>query len=270
MKLLFIGDIYGRSGRDAVAKHLPNLKESLQPDITVINGENAAHGRGITIKQCEALFDMGVDCITTGNHAWGQREIIPYFDREKRLIRPDNYPAGAYGNGSYELQLPDGRKALIVNVMCRVFMDSIDCPFQAIDKILNAARLGQNYAAIFVDLHGEASSEKMAFGHYVDGRVSGVIGTHTHIPTADNHVMVDGTAYMSDAGMTGDYDSVIGAKKHIPVHRFTKKTPCAHMEPADGEATMCGAVIDIDDNTGLARSIQRLRIGGVLSQEIPD
>ena len=269
MRLLFIGDIYGRSGRDAVEKHLPTLKETLKPDVTIINGENAAHGRGITSKMCEELFNQGADCITTGNHAWSQREIIPYMEREKRLLRPANYPDGAYGKGSYELQIPDGRKVLIINMMARIYMDAIDCPFQGIDKILNTARLGQNYAAIFVDFHGEATSEKMAFGHYCDGRVSGVIGTHTHIPTADNHVMVGGTAYMSDAGMTGDYDSVIGAKKHVPIHRFTKKTPCAHMEPASGEASLCGALIDIDDSTGLARSIQRLRVGGVLSEEIP-
>lgn len=270
MRLLFIGDVYGRSGREAVEKHVPDLKDKLNLDIVVVNGENAAHGRGVTSKMCQAMFDVGVDCVTTGDHAWDQREIIPYFDREKRLIRPMNYPEGAYGSGLCEVQMPDGRKALIINMMARVFMNTvIDCPFQKIDSVLNGKRLGQNYAAIFVDFHGEATSEKMAFGHYVDGRVSGIIGTHTHIPTADNHVMQGGTAYMSDAGMTGDYNSVIGAKKEVPIHRFVKKTPAHHLEPADGEATLCGAVIDIHDQTGLATNIQRLRIGGVLSQEIP-
>jgi len=269
MRIIFIGDICGRSGREALEKHIPTLKETLAPDVLIVNGENAAHGLGITPDMCKKFFEWGVDCITTGNHVWDKREIIPYIQSEKRLIRPANFPSGAYGNGTYELQIADGRKILIANMMTRLFMDPLDCPFQAAEKMLGQYRLGQNVHAIFVDLHGEATSEKMAFSHLCDGRVSGVVGTHTHIPTADYHVMEHGTAYMSDAGMSGDYNSVIGVEKNVPVHTFSKKTPAAKKQPAKGEATLCGVCIDLHDN-GLAKNIQPIRMGGILSQTMPE
>ncbi len=251
-------------------KRLPILKEKLKPDIIIANGENLAHGIGLTRKMCEELFDLGVHCITTGNHVWDKREIIPYIDKEPRLLRPLNYPDGAAGKGKWEYMLPDGRKALVINAMGRLFMDAIDDPFRAVNGVLKDAALGRAYNAIFIDFHAETTSEKMSLGHYVDGRVSAVVGTHTHIPTADHRVLKGGTAYMSDLGMTGDYDSVIGVRKDIPVQRFVRKVPGERMEPADGEGTLCGAFIVTDDKTGFAQSIVPVRIGPGLEQSVPE
>ncbi len=265
MHILFIGDIMGRSGRDALAEHLPNLKEEFKPDITIVNGENSAHGVGITVKICDEFFDIGVDVITTGNHVWDQREIIPHVDKEKRLLRPINLPDGTPGNGICEFTMHNGKKAVIINAIARLFMDLYDDPFAAVEKAIKHYTLGRTADIIFIDFHGEATSEKMSFAHHFDGRVTGVIGTHTHIPTADYHVMAGGTAYQTDAGMTGDFDSVIGVKKEIGVKKFLKKVPGERMSPADGEATLCGAIIETDDSTGLARSIKPIRRGGILA-----
>ena len=269
MRLLFIGDVMGRAGREAVETYLPELQQKLTPDIIVMNGENAAHGRGITEKMCVQFYEMGVDVITTGNHVWDQREILKYITRESALIRPANYPVGTPGNGFFLLE-KDGRRVLVINMMCRLFMDTLDDPFACMETILQDYRLGQNVHAIFVDLHGEATSEKMAFGHHFAGRISAVIGTHTHIPTADAHVMKGGTAYMSDAGMCGDYDSVIGVKKGSAIHRFVKKTPGEHFVPASDHKMLCGALVSLDDQTGLANAIAPVRIGDVLSEVLPD
>lgn len=264
MKILFIGDIMGRAGREALETHLPKIKERYKPDAIVVNGENAAHGNGINPKMCEAMFSLGVDCITSGNHIWDQREIMPYIQRERRLLRPVNFPAGAPGNGAYKLTAMNGQTLVVINAMARLFMDAMDCPFQAVENILKTERLGQTCDAIFVDFHGESTSEKMAFGHYFDGRISGVIGTHTHIPTADYHVMKGGTAYMSDAGMTGDYDSVIGIEKNVAIHRFTKKIPGPKKQPASGPGCLCGAIIETGAG-GKATSIEPIRVGAILS-----
>jgi hypothetical protein len=269
MRILFIGDIMGRTGRDALAKHLPELKKTLKPDVVIVNGENAAHGIGITPDICKEFYALGVDVITTGNHIWDQREIIPYIDRDPKLLRPINFPKGTMGKGFYIHTLPDGRKILVVNAMARIFMDAMDDPFAAMNELLNTYRMGGVVNAAFLDFHGEASSEKMAMGHYLDGRVSVVVGTHTHTPTADVQIFDGGTAYQTDAGMTGDYNSVIGVKKDVPIHRFTRKTPTDRMSPAEGEATVCGLFVELD-NRGLAKKAGAVRIGGRLKPEMPD
>jgi metallophosphoesterase (TIGR00282 family) len=269
MRVLFLGDIVGRSGRVAVLSHMPELKRRLAPDFVVINGENAAGGFGITEKICNELYDAGADVITTGNHAWDQREIIEHIDRELRLIRPLNYPAETPGRGAGLFEAADGRLVLVINVMLRLFMDPLGDPFAAVERVLEDSPLGAAADFILVDMHGEATSEKMSFGHCFDGRVTAVIGTHTHVPTADCMVLATGTAYQSDAGMCGDYDSVIGMKKDTPVNRFVTKMPGPRLETAEGEGTVCGALVISDDRTGLATSIQPVRVGGVLSETWP-
>ena len=269
MRILFIGDIFGRSGREALEAQLPKLKEQLKPDVVIVNGENAANGAGITEKICNEFYSWGVDCITTGNHVWDQREIIPYIARDEKLLRPLNYPPGTPGSGVYKLQLQDGRKITIINAMARLFMDAMEDPFRMIREVLAKEKLGQTTDAIFVDFHGETTSEKMSLGHYLDGKVSAVVGTHTHVPTADAHVMVGGTAYQTDAGMSGCFDSVIGVEKEIAMHRFIKKMPGERMRPASGDATVCGCLIVTHPQTGLAKSIEPIRVGGLLSQTLP-
>lgn len=202
MKILFIGDVVGRSGRDGLQEHLPTLKDKYDPDIIIVNGENAAHGKGINRKICTEFYEWGVDVITTGNHVWAQREVITYIDQDNKLLRPINYPPGTPGNGSIIFQTHSGQKILIIHAMGRVFMDLMENPFRAVKAIVDKNPLGR-VDAIFVDLHAEATSEKQAFAHYLDGAVSAVIGTHTHVPTADHQIFEGGTAFMSDAGMTG-------------------------------------------------------------------
>jgi metallophosphoesterase (TIGR00282 family) len=265
MKILFFGDVMGRSGRDGLEQHLPTLKHKHAPDVIIINGENAAGGAGITTKIAEEFFGFGVACLTTGNHVWAQRELMNTIEREPRIVRPLNYPDKTPGRGFYLHVLPQGRKLLIVNVMARVFMEPVlDDPFATMEKLLAQHKLGANLS-IFVDFHGEATSEKMAFAHTFDGRVSAVVGTHTHIPTADEQILPSGTAYMTDTGMCGDYDSIVGMKKDVAIWRFTRKTPPLERKaPADGPATVCGVLITIDEATGLARAIEPVRIGGKL------
>jgi metallophosphoesterase (TIGR00282 family) len=269
VKLLFCGDVVGRPGREALAKYVPMLRAELGLDFVCVNGENAANGFGITAKICEELYGIGVDCVTTGNHAWDQREALTYIDSDPRLLRPMNFPPGTPGAGLGRYTLRDGRKVLVLNVMCRLFMDAIDCPFQATEKFLAENRLKQHADAILIDVHGEATSEKQAVGHFADGKASMVVGSHSHVPSADNWVLPGGTAYQTDAGMCGDYDSIIGMKKDAPVLRFLRKTPGDRLAPAEGEGTMCGVIVETDDATGLARSIEPVRLGGRLSQTRP-
>ncbi|MFY9287327.1 MAG: TIGR00282 family metallophosphoesterase [Alphaproteobacteria bacterium] len=265
MRILFFGDIMGRSGRDGLAKHLPQLKTKLKPDVIIVNGENAAGGFGITDKIAQDFYSMGVDCLTTGNHIFDQKEVIGTIDRDPKLLRPFNYPEGTPGKGAYIHTLSDGRKILIANIMARLFMEpALDDPFASAEKLLAPYRLGQSVHAILIDLHGEATSEKQAFAHNLDGRVSAVVGTHTHVPTADDQILPKGTAYISDVGMCGDYDSVIGVKKELSIWRFTRKIPGERMTPAEGEATVCGVFIETNDATGSAKSIEPLRLGGRL------
>jgi 2',3'-cyclic-nucleotide 2'-phosphodiesterase len=270
MRLLFIGDVVGRVGRDALAHCLPRLKSAIEPDFIVVNGENAAGGFGITARIAGDFFDLGADCITLGNHTWDQRELLTHIDLEPRLVRPANYPAGTPGRGAAVLSTSDGRQVMVINLMGRLFMDALDDPFAAADALLADVAMPRDVDAIIVDFHAEATSEKYAFGHHLDGRVSLVVGTHTHVPTADLHIMEKGTAYQSDAGMTGDYDSVIGMRKEISVQRFIRKLPGERMTPAEGQATVCGLVVDTDDKTGLAKRVQPVRVGGVLGGAWPE
>ena len=270
MRLLICGDVVGRSGRGVVCDELPGLRESLDLDFVIVNGENAAGGFGITPKICEALFEAGADVITTGNHVFDRGEIIPHFDREKRLLRPDNYPAATPGRGWGVFPDRRGRKILVLHAMGRLFMDPLDDPFAFAARRLAEDGLKRTVSAIVVDFHGEATSEKMAMAHFLDGRVSAVVGTHTHVPTADTQVLPGGTAYQSDIGMCGDYDSVIGMKKETATERFVRKMPTARLQAADGPATLCAAFVEIDDSTGLAIRIDPVRIGGRLSGSVPD
>lgn len=256
----------GRSGREALEKHLPGLKKEFEPDIIIVNGENAAHGAGITEKICKEFYGWGVDVITTGNHVWDQREIIPYIARDNNLLRPVNYPDGTPGSGFVKYRLADGRTVTVINAMARLFMDPLDDPFRIVSDLADQERLGRESDAIFIDFHSEATSEIMSFAHYLDGRVSAVVGTHTHIPTADAHIMTKGTAYQSDAGMTGDYDSVIGVEKEIAMHRFIKKMPGERMRPAKGTGTLCGTFI-VTGDSGLAKEIRSIRRGGLLGED---
>jgi metallophosphoesterase (TIGR00282 family) len=270
MRLLFLGDVVGRSGRDAVVASVPRLKEALDPDAIVVNGENAAGGFGITVKIATDMFEAGVDCITTGNHVWDQKELVGAIDQQPRLLRPLNYPEGTPGRGFVVLETRTRRRILVLNVMARLFMDALDDPFAAVERVLRQHRMGPGGVdAAILDIHGEATSEKMAMGHYLDGRVSLVVGTHSHVPTADHQILPGGTAYLSDAGMCGDYLSVIGMKKDVAVARLVRRLPTDRLSPAEGEATVCGVYVETDDRTGLATKVEPLRLGGRLSQTMP-
>jgi len=266
VKLLYCGDIVGRSGRDAVIARIPALRRELGLDFVVVNGENAAAGFGITSRICAELYEAGVDAIVLGNHSWDQRETLSYIQSDAKLIRPLNYPKGTPGRGSAMFTTPQGKRVLVAQVMGRVFMDPLDDPFATIDTELAKYRLGASADLILVDIHAEATSEKMAMGHFLDGRVSMVCGTHSHIPTADAQILPGGTAYQTDAGMCGDYNSVIGMEKTEPLSRFLRKIPSGRFEPANGEATLCAVYLETDDRTGLATRIQPVRLGGRLAQ----
>ena len=269
MRLLILGDLVGRSGRDAVIAALPGLRAQCRADFVAVNAENASHGFGLAPEMAEALFAAGADAITLGNHAWDRREIIPYIAREPRLLRPLNFPPGTPGAGAAVITLPDHRKILIAQAMGRLFMDPLDCPFRGTAEVLSKYRLGASVQAIVADIHAEASSEKMAYAHIFDGQVSFVVGTHTHCPTADAQILPGGTAFQSDAGMCGDYDSVIGMVKDGATLRFWRKMPGEKLGPAEGEATICGVFVETDDATGHARRIAPVRTGGRLAQTMP-
>ena len=269
MRLLYLGDVVGRSGRDAVQEHLPALRRSLKLDAVIVCGENAAHGFGINIRIVQDMLEMGVDVITLGNHAWDQREILPYIDKQPRLIRPANYPPGTPGRGSVIHVTERGRKVLVIQVMGRLFMDPLDDPFQVLEAELARHPLRAAVDAIVIDVHAEATSEKAAIAHFCDGRVTLVVGSHTHVPTADHAILPGGTAYQSDAGMCGDYDSVIGMRKEGAIQRFVRKLPGEKLIPAEGPGTLCGLFVESDDTTGLARRVEPVRLGGRLSQVMP-
>ena len=264
MKVLFAGDVMGRSGRVVVIEQIPLLRKKGGLDFVVVNGENAAGGFGMTEKIADEFFAAGVDCITSGNHIWGQREVIPYLDKEPKILRPLNYPDGAPGHGVYSVKGADGKWIVIINAMGRVFMEALDDPFRAVERILEGYPLGDRAKFILVDMHADATSEKMAMGQFCDGRATLVVGTHSHIPTADAQIFPGGTAYQTDAGMCGDYNSVIGMKKEEPLFRFLNKVTKERFSPAEGEATFCGVLVDSDDATGLAKSITPIRLGGRL------
>ena len=260
MKILYCGDVVGRPGREAVIRHVPSLKEKYKLDAVIVNAENATHGFGLTPAVCRDFFENGVDGITTGNHVFDQREIVPFLDADKRVIRPLNYPEGTVGRGSMILELSNGKKLLVAQVMGRVFMEALDCPVKALEKVLNVYHLGANVDSILVDIHAEATSEKISFAHYFDGRVSAVFGTHTHVPTADECILKKGTAYITDVGMCGDYDSVLGFEEEIPIARLLKKYPTERLVPSKGKGTFCAVMFETDDKTGLALNIERIMI----------
>lgn len=270
MRLGIFGDIVGRSGRKAIIEHLPRLKRRLDLDFVVVNAENSAGGFGVTTRIVDELLNAGADVLTTGNHAFDQREELQLFDTEERLLRPINFPADNPGRGAGMFKAKNGQDVLVLHPMGQRGMQPVDDPCAAVDNALDGMKLGREAAAIVVDFHGEATSEKYCMGHHLDGRVSAVVGTHTHTPTADDQVLSHGTAYISDLGMCGDYDSVIGMEKSEPLQRFVRKMQTGRMTPATGEATICGLFVETDDKTGLAVRAEAIRTGGRLKQSIPD
>ena len=268
MRILFVGDVVGRSGRQAVIERLPGLISQWKLDLVVVNGENAAGGFGITEAIYNDLIDAGADAVTLGNHSWDQREALVFIERAPRLIRPLNYPAGTPGRGAALIDTKNGQRALVINAMGRIFMDALDDPFAAIDRELSACPLHDAVDAVIVDIHCEASSEKQAMGYFCDGRVSLTVGTHTHVPTADQRILPKGSAFITDVGMTGDFQSVIGMMKDEPLNRFLRKIPSAKFEPASGPATLCAVAVETGDR-GLARKVAAVRLGGELEEARP-
>jgi 2',3'-cyclic-nucleotide 2'-phosphodiesterase len=269
VRILFIGDVVGRSGRTVVSDRLPGLVRDWKLDFVIVNGENAAGGFGITEAIYQELLDAGADAVTLGNHAWDQKEALVFIERAPKLVRPVNYPEGTPGRGSGLFEARNGAKVLVINAMGRIFMDPLDDPFTAVARQVAVCPLKREADAIIIDMHAEATSEKQAMGYFIDGRATAVIGTHTHAPTADHRVLAGGTAYMSDVGMSGDYDSVIGMAKDEPLGRFLRRIASGRFEVADGPATLCGLAIDVDDATGLARQVGPVRVGPHLEEARP-
>jgi metallophosphoesterase (TIGR00282 family) len=259
MKLLFVGDVVGRAGRNILSERLGSLIDRYAVDFVVVNGENAAGGFGLTDDVVRDFRKLGVHVITSGNHIWDKKEFYPSLDRFDDVLRPGNYPQGAPGRGCGAYETSAGIRVGVMNLQGRVFMGELDCPFRVADALLEQLRPAVD--VIFVDFHAEATSEKMALGHYLDGRVAAVIGTHTHVPTADEHILSGGTAYQSDAGMTGSRDSVIGVRKEIAVEKFLTQLP-ARFEVAKKDPILCATLIDIDESNGKARTIERILCKG--------
>ncbi len=271
MRLLFLGDVMGRAGRAAVAARLPKLRADWSLDFVVVNGENATSGVGLSADHAKAILAAGADCITLGDHAFDQKEMMSFIETEPRILRPLNYAKTAPGKGARVFSATNGRKVLVAQVLGQVFMKRpFDDPFSAIDAVLRAHPLGGAVQAAIVDVHCEATSEKMGLGHWCDGRASLVVGTHTHIPTGDAMILKGGTAYLSDAGMCGDYDSVIGMEKLEPMRRFVTGMAKERFTPANGEATLSGVYVETDDATGRANLIRMIRIGGRLQELHPE
>jgi metallophosphoesterase (TIGR00282 family) len=270
MRLLFLGDMVGRSGRTAVWERLPGLISDFKLDFVIVNGENAAGGFGITEEIFRETLAAGADVVTTGNHVWDQREALEFAPRQERFLRPANFPRGTPGRGSGVYIARNGARVLVSNIMGRVFMHpELDDPFQAGERELAACPLGEQADAVIIDFHAEATSEKMCFAHFVDGRASLVVGTHTHQPTADHQILNGGTGYLTDAGMCGDYDSSLGMDKEEPLNRFLSKVPKGRFEAAGGPATICGVGVEISDRTGLTERIAPLRLGPRLEETVP-
>ncbi|MCI5074620.1 YmdB family metallophosphoesterase [Oricola sp.] len=271
MRLLFLGDMVGRSGRSAVCAQLPGLISDFKLDFVIVNGENAAGGFGITESILTETLDAGADVVTTGNHVWDQREALVFAERHPQFLRPANFPGTAPGKGMGVYDARNGARVMVSNIMGRVFMaPDLDDPFACAEEQLKSGGLGTEFDAVVFDFHAEATSEKVCFGHFVDGRASLVVGTHTHTPTADHQILDGGTAYMSDAGMCGDYDSSLGMDKEEPLNRFLSKIPKGRFEAASGPATICGVAVEISDRTGLAEQVAPLRLGPRLAETVPD
>lgn len=260
MKIIYLGDIVAKPGRDAVKNIIGELRSSYGFDVLIVNADNAAHGFGCTPKICTQLFNAGVSAILTGDHVWNQKDILPFLNDNKRIIRPLNYSANLAGVGAREIPLDNGKRILVAEVVGRIFMEAVDCPLQAVDKLLMTYTLGKNIDAIFIDIHAEATAEKQAFARYFDGRVSAVIGSHTHVPTNDAVILPQGTAYQTDAGMCGDYSGVIGFDAQAPIERLKDKFSPRRLEPCTGKGTVCGTFIETDDKTGLAIKIESIKI----------
>jgi metallophosphoesterase (TIGR00282 family) len=269
MRLLFLGDVVGRAGRDAITERLPGLIAEHKFDFVVVNGENASHGRGLTEPHYNELRAAGADVVTLGDHSWDQRETQSFIAREPALLRPINFAPGTPGRGANLIEGRNGHRVLVVNAHGRVFMDPVDDPFRAVEAAIAACPLGEQADAVIVDFHTEATSEIQAMGFFLDGRASLVVGTHTHIPTSDHRILKGGTALMADAGMCGDFDSIIGVEVDEPLNRFLTGIPNGRFTPAEGEATLCGVAIETDAKTGLTTKISPVRIGGVLAQALP-
>ncbi|MFC4671598.1 TIGR00282 family metallophosphoesterase [Seohaeicola nanhaiensis] len=270
MKILFLGDVMGRAGRAAVAARLPKLRDDWRLDFVVVNGENASSGMGLTGEHAKGLLDAGADCVTLGDHAFDQKDMLQFIETEPRVIRPLNFAKTAPGKGARLFSARNGRKVLVTQVLGQVFMKrAFDDPFSAVDTALKTHPLGGTASAVVVDIHCEATSEKMALGHFCDGRASLVVGTHTHVPTGDARVLPGGTGYLTDAGMCGDYDSVIGMDKAEPMRRFITGMAKTRFTPALGEATLSGVLVETDDATGKARTIRMVRLGGRLQEATP-
>jgi metallophosphoesterase (TIGR00282 family) len=270
MRCLFLGDVMGRAGRAAVTEHLPRLRADWRLDFVVVNGENATSGMGLSGDHAKGLLDAGADCVTLGDHAFDQKDMLQFIEGESRIIRPVNFAKGAPGRGHRVFSDARGRKVLVLQVLGQVFMKrAFDDPFSAVDQVLNAHALGGGVQATIVDMHCEATSEKMGMGHYCDGRASLVVGTHTHVPTADAQILSGGTGFLSDAGMCGDYNSVIGMEKAEPMRRFVTGMAKTRFTPALGEATLSGIFVETDDRTGKAITVKMVRQGGRLEQAGP-
>ena len=265
MRILFLGDVMGRSGRTAVVERLPKLRTDWGLDFVVLNGENASQGAGLTAEHAKVLLAAGADCLTLGDHAFDQKDMIPFIEQEPRILRPLNFSKVAPGRGFRIFDVSQGRKILVTQVLGQVFMKRpFDDPFSAVEAVLKTHRMGAAVQAALVDIHAEATSEKMAMGHWCDGQASLVVGTHTHVPTADHQILTGGTAYISDAGMCGDYNSVIGMEKLEPLRRFITGMASARFEPAGGPATLSGVYLETDDKTGRALRVVPVRQGGRL------
>jgi hypothetical protein len=253
--VLFIADIFGRPGLQLTAQLLPGLRERYQPDLIVANGENGVDGKGQNEKVAQQFFDLGIDVVTSGNHIWDNAGVYKVWQRELHVLRPANYPPGNAGRGSIIVETKKGDAVAVINLQGRTYMYPIDCPFRAADEILR--HVNRKTHLVILDFHAEATAEKMALAWYLDGRVSAIIGTHTHVPTADERILPGGTAYITDAGMTGPYDSVIGMKKEVAIKRFMRQVPI-RFEPAEGDVHLCAVMIKIDKQTGKAQQIERI------------
>jgi metallophosphoesterase (TIGR00282 family) len=266
MRILFLGDVMGRAGRAAIAARLKPLRERLKADFVVVNGENASSGMGLTGEHAKLILDAGADCITLGDHAFDQKDMESFIEKEPRVLRPMNYAKSAPGHGFRVFDAPGGRKVLVAQILGQVFMKRpFDDPFSAVDAVLRAHPMGGLVQASLLDVHAEATSEKMAMGHFADGRATIVVGTHTHVPTGDAQILDGGTAYMSDAGMCGDYNSVIGMDRAEPMRRFITGMAKGRFEPASGEVTLTGLFVETDDRTGRAKTARPIRDGGRLA-----
>ena len=270
MKILFLGDVMGRAGRAAITERLPGLRTAWGLDFVVVNGENASQGAGLTGEHARVLLQAGADCLTLGDHAFDQKDMLQFIEQENRIIRPLNFSKVAPGRGVKIFDATQGRKVLVAQVLGQVFMKRpFDDPFSAIETVLKTHRIGGSVQAAIVDVHAEATSEKMAMGHWCDGQASLVVGTHTHVPTGDAQILAGGTAYLTDAGMCGDYNSVIGMEKLEPLRRFITGMSSTRFTPAEGAATLSGVYVETDDRTGKALKVRMIRNGGLLEQSAP-